>query len=135
MNTTYFLNQVMGNVFKTKTNPALPAQYWIGLSRTAPNIAGSGVTEPSTTGTGYARIQLTNLSAPEDGEITNTGAVAFDESLTAWGTVTHYVIYDTVTGGNLLMYGLLTISRSVEQNTVITIKAGELQLILENPAA
>ena len=34
MNTTYFLNQVMGNLFKTKETPALPSEYYIGLSST-----------------------------------------------------------------------------------------------------
>ena len=38
MNTTYFLNQVMGNLFKTKETPALPSEYYIGLSSTAPNM-------------------------------------------------------------------------------------------------
>lgn len=133
MNTTHFLNRVMGNVFNTKVNPALPTQYWIGLSSTAPNIAGAGVSEPSSVGTGYGRVQLTSLSDPADGEITNNGAISFEESLTSWGVMTHYVIYDASTGGNLLMYGLLTISRAVEQNTVITIKSGELTITLENP--
>lgn len=41
MNTTYFLNQVMGNLFKTKETPALPEEYYIGLSSTAPAPKGS----------------------------------------------------------------------------------------------
>jgi hypothetical protein len=125
----------MGNVFNSKVNPPLPTQYWIGLSSTSPNIAGAGVTEPSTIGTGYGRVQLTSLSEPSGGEITNSGAISFEESLTSWGVMTHYVIYDASIGGNLLMYGPLTISRAVEQNTVITIKSGELTIILENPSA
>lgn len=36
MNTTYFLNCVAGNLFHTKENPAIPAQYYIGLSSTTP---------------------------------------------------------------------------------------------------
>ena len=34
MTTTYFLNQVMGNLFHTKENPALPGDYYICLSAT-----------------------------------------------------------------------------------------------------
>ena len=33
MNTTYFLNCVAGNLFHTKNNPAIPAEYYIGLSK------------------------------------------------------------------------------------------------------
>jgi len=43
------------------------------------------------------------------------------------------MLYDSQTGGNLLMFGDLTIQRTVEQGTVITIKAGELVITLENP--
>lgn len=56
MTTTYFLNLTAGNLFKTKTDPAIPASYYIGLSSTEPNISGGNVTEPSTSGTGYARV-------------------------------------------------------------------------------
>lgn len=42
MNTTYFLNCAAGNIFNTKTSPALPKTYYIGLSTSAPAINGSG---------------------------------------------------------------------------------------------
>lgn len=122
-------------MFGTKPTPPIPAQFWIGLSSTAPNISGGGVTEPSTAGTAYGRVRLTTLSEPTNGVIVNNGTIVFEESLTSWGTMTHYVIYDAATGGNLLMYGPLTISRAVEQNTVITIRAGELIITLENPSS
>jgi len=134
MNTTYYLNNVMGNVFKTQISPALPTDYWLGLSLTTPNIAGGSVLEPTPSGSGYVRVKLTgNLSVPVNGTVTNNGAISFNESLTSWGTVKSYVIYDSQTGGNLLMFGDLTIQRTVEQGTVITIKAGELVITLENP--
>lgn len=133
MNTTYFLNLVAGNVFRSKTTPAIPANYYIGLSKTAPNMSGSGVSEPS--GGGYSRVKLTGLSAPSNGTVTNSNAIDFNESTASWGTVTHFVVFDALTGGNLLMYGQLTTSRSVEPSTIMTIKAGALTLSVLNPAA
>lgn len=91
MNTTYFLNCVAGNVFGTKSDPAIPTTYYIGLSTTAPNINGTGVDEPSTDA-GYARVQLTNMSEPLDGVVTNELAINFNESTASWGTITHFVI-------------------------------------------
>ena len=135
MNTTYFLNQVMGNLFHTKEVPALPETYYIGLSTSAPDSTGVCTGEPSTSGTGYARVALDSLSEPNAGVIKNTTPIIFNESVTNWGTVTHYVVYDSATGGNLLFFGALSISRSVEQNTIITIKAGELSIALEPPVA
>lgn len=133
MNTTYFLNQVMGNLFKTKETPALPSEYYIGLSSTAPNISGGNVTEPLSN-SGYKRVKLENLSEPADGVITNEQAISFDESTANWGTMSHFVIYDALEAGNLLMYDTLSTPRNVEAATIVTIKANSLILTLSNPA-
>lgn len=133
MNTTYFLNQVMGNLFKTKETPALPSEYYIGLSSTAPNISGGNVTEPLSN-SGYKRVKLENLSEPADGVITNEQAISFDESTADWGTMSHFVIYDALEAGNLLMYDTLSTPRNVEAATIVTIKANSLTLTLSNPA-
>ena len=135
MNTNYFLNCMAGNVFQTKTNPAIPTAYYIGLSTTAPTVDGTGVNEPSTDA-GYARIQLTSLSEPADGVVTNTLAINFDESTASWGNITHFVIFDSsaADSGNLLMYGELSTPRSVEAATIMTIKEGYLKLSVQNPA-
>ena len=133
MNTTYFLNQVMGNLFKTKETPALPSEYYIGLSSTAPNISGGNVTEPLSN-SGYKRVKLENLSETADGVITNEQAISFDESTANWGTMSHFVIYDALEAGNLLMYDTLSTPRNVEAATIVTIKANSLTLTLSNPA-
>lgn len=132
MTTTYFLNSIMGNVFKTKTNPALPTNYYIGLSTTAPKMDGTGVTEP--TSGGYSRVKLDSLSQPSNGVLTNSNAILFEESSENWGLVTHFVIFDAASGGNLLMYDKLSTARTVEEATVVTIKSGSLELTLANPA-
>lgn len=134
MNTTYFLNQVAGNLFKTKTTPALPSAFYIGLSSTAPNIDGTNVGEPNSSA-GYARVELTSLGEPNDGVVTNELAINFNESTASWGTITHFVIYDAETGGNLLMYGALSTPRSVEAATIMTIKENYLSLSAQNPTA
>lgn len=48
--------------------------------------------------------------------------------------MTHYVIYDTASEGNLLMYGNLSVSRNIESDTVLSISAGELELTVANPS-
>ncbi len=130
MVTTYFLNCIMGNVFKTKTSPALPTSFYIGLSSTQPTANGSGVTEPS--GAGYARVKLTNLGSPNNGKIINTANVSFNESTAGWGNMKYFVIYDSLTGGNLLMYDTLSPARTVEISTIVTVKSGTLALTLSN---
>lgn len=134
MNTTYFLNQVMGNLFKTKETPALPQEYYIGLSSTAPSPNGSGVSEPASSA-GYARVKLEVLSAPTNGVIVNDAAISFNESTANWGTMTHFVIFDALSGGNLLMYDTLSNQRNVEAATIVTLKKGSLSLTLTSQSA
>lgn len=135
MNTVYFQNNVMGNLFHTKEDPGLPAEYYIGLSSSEPSTDGTCEGEPSTAGTNYSRVKLSSLSEPDKGVVKNNEAISFEESIAAWGLMTHYVVYDAKEDGNLLFYGALSISRNVEPNTIITIKAGELSIALEPPAA
>ncbi len=89
-------------------------------------------------GTTVARGELRSMSAPTNGLVSNTAVVEFPESTSAWTTgnekLTHYVIFDAATGGNLLMYGDLTSSRTVEANTIMMFKVGELRLSVVNPS-
>lgn len=127
MVTTYFKNLVAGNVFGSKTTPAIPSTYYIGLSTSAPDEDGTGATEPSSSA-GYARVAISNLGDPVNGEVSNEQAISFNESTSSWGTITHYVIYDAATSGNLLMYGQFLIPRIVETGTIMLLKEGSLTL-------
>lgn len=133
MNSTYFLNCVAGNVFGSQTAPALPTSYYLGLSTTQPNLDGSGVTEPKELA-GYARVKLDCLSVPKEGVITNTETIDFNESTADWGTITHFVVFDSpdVNSGHLLMYGNLSTARTVETATIMTIKKEYLKLSVQN---
>lgn len=134
MNTTYFKNLIMGNVFRTNTSTPIPTGYYIGFSSTAPNLDGTNVTEPSTSGTGYERVRLSSLSEPVAGAITNNNTIQFNESTTDWFPPTapaiYYVIFDSQANGNLLMYNELTTRRIIETNTVATIRPNSLSIRL-----
>ena len=134
MTSTYFLNCIMGNVFQTKLSPGLPSRVYLGLSSSAPDVDGSGATEPLASA-GYSRVELNSLDVPTNGVITNKSEISFPESSASWGTVTHFVLYDAPVNGNLLMFNVLSQARSVEQATIVMVKAGSLKLTLANPAA
>lgn len=132
MVTTYFLNLVAGNVFGSKINPSIPGDYYLGLSSAAPSLDGTGAVEPVASA-GYARVKLTGLSEPVNGVISNINALSLPKSTADWGTMTHFVVYDGATGGNLLMYDPLPRSRSVEADTIVTVTAESLKLTIQNP--
>lgn len=123
----------MGNVFGTESTTPLPSRYYLGLSTTAPNVGGSGVTEPSDPA--YARVPLTSLSAPVNGIISNEADIDFEESTVDWGTCTYFVVYDSATGGNLLLFNPLDKPRTVQSETQVAFREGGLTLSLRNPTA
>ena len=125
MNTVYFLNLAAGNLFRTKTNPPIPSEMWIGLSTTAPNINGTNVTEPAASA-GYGRVKLDMLEEPSSGVVTNGSNVEFNESTASWGIVTHFVIFDAQNGGNLLQYGPLSTPRSVEAMSLLAVRTSAM---------
>lgn len=132
MNTTYFKNMIMGNVFGTDKSKSFPSKFYVGFSSTEPTLTGTNVTEA--TGGGYKRMELTSLTAPTGGVITNDADIQFPESQSDWfGAATpanYYVIYDAETNGNLLMYDTLTKPRIIQANTVATILKSSLVIKL-----
>ena len=127
MLTTYYIDLVVGNVFGSKTEPSLPAVYYLGLSTTAPTANGTGVTEPAKS-LGYSRVALDSLGAPNNGIVQNDAIITFPESTGSWGVVTHYVIYDAEDGGNLLLADKLNASKTVDADTIMTFKVGGIKL-------
>ena len=121
--------------------------HFLALSTTAPNIkdTGSGynVTEPSTSNTTYRRINLglaSNYSdtfnpATSETKVTNDVALYFPECIiagdkVAWGTLTHFAIYETATSIVPLYVGALTSSITPADAQIPTIRIGALELSL-----
>ena len=134
MLTTYFSSLICNYVFGINRNNSLPSSYYLGLSTTQPTVLGTNVSEPSS-GAGYSRIQISNLTTSTDGTTTNSSYLQFEESSDSWGTVSYFVIFDASIGGNLLMYGALSASRTVAQGEIINIAAQALDLSITSTDA
>lgn len=91
--TTYQANRLNDYLFGS-TSFTPNGTYYIGLSTTAINAAGTGVTEP--TGGGYQRVAVTNnktnFTDSTGGIVQNKVQFEFPESTTAWGTITHVLL-------------------------------------------
>ncbi len=93
-----------------KTAYTLPTTY-VGLFSAVGTDAGTGFTE-FTIGTGaYARVATAGLwnaaSGSDPSTITNSGAITFPTSTTAWGTAVAFGIFDAASAGNLLWWDFL----------------------------
>jgi hypothetical protein len=92
-----------------------PATVYIALYTVAPSDAGGGT---EVTGGSYARKDVTNNAtnwpAASSGIKQNGTAITFAQATADWGTVVAFAIFDAVTAGNMLYWGDLTASKSVE---------------------
>jgi hypothetical protein len=102
-----------------------PATTYVGLLTAAPSDAGGG-TEVS--GGAYARQPVTSnltnwagtqaaastaVSSGASGTTSNNAAVTFPAPSANWGMVTHFGIYDALSGGNLLIWGALSQAKTI----------------------
>ena len=136
MVTDYFLKSISEDIFKHQITQVVPYEFYLGLSSTAPSTDGSGVTEP--TDEAYHRARIVNseetLSTADSstGIVLNHTAVYLPESTEPWPGLTHYVIYDSETNGNLLMYGPLNATMNVPIKTIVGIPVGDLKIKTSN---
>jgi hypothetical protein len=111
-----------------------PATYYFGLSTTAPNIDGTGATEPS--GGSYARVAFTNnktnFGVASNAALTNLVAVTFPESSASWGTIVAVGMWDASSAGNLWWYDTLTPSRAVASLTTVLFAIGSVTVQMTN---
>ena len=103
-----------------------PTATYVALLVTNTNDANSTGVEVS--GGSYARVQVpstlaawagtqgattTAASSGVSGATSNNAPITFPSPTANWGTVTGFLIYDALTGGNPLIYGTLTVPKTV----------------------
>lgn len=106
---------------------------YFAMFTTNPTDDGSG-TEVSDSG--YARKQA-HTTLPSDGftdngngVFTNAKIVSFDAIIDTQITVTHWGLFDAVSGGNLLYHGVLTASKTLDPTDVLSYPIGSCTVTL-----
>lgn len=115
-----YLEDALINAVLRNTSYSSPATVYLALYTSNPDEGDTG-TELS--GNGYSRQSIA-FNAPSNGAATNNGDVAFTASGGNFGTVTHIGIFDAATTGNLLFYGALTASKTVNDGETLTFADG-----------
>ena len=127
--TDYWENEILDHIFSkgSYTPPAI----CVGLSTADPLDDASGLAEPS--GNGYTRVQTSasHWNAASGGSLDNASDITFDQATGSWGTITHFVLFDAATGGNMLAHGALSQSRAIEGSDTAIFEAGDLDISLD----
>lgn len=131
-------NKVLDHVLRYSTAPyTAPSTLYLALfnntsGSAAANLeAGTLTDETSTSGTAYARKSIT-FGAASSGTSTSSATVTFDTATANWGTITHVAIMDNDTegGGNVLFYGAVTTSKTIETGDTFQVSSGNLTVSL-----
>lgn len=125
----YWEDEILDHVFGKGTYT--PPTIYVGLSTADPTDAGTGVSEPSAGS--YARVETASadwtLSA--GGVIENAVDIEFPAPTGNWGTLTHGVLFDAASGGNVLASCALADAQYVESGaTAPVVLAGSLTVSL-----
>lgn len=93
--------------------------------------------EVTTSGTSYSRQSVTFGTATTTGSgnsaVTTTATnatVTFPTATASWGTITHVAVMDAATGGNVLFFGAVTTSKSIDTGDTFQITSGNLTVAL-----
>lgn len=112
---TYLANEILDTYL---------AGAYLALFTTNPTAAGTG-TEVS--GVNYAR-QAVTFDAAVNGATSNADAVAFPVCGGSWGTISHWAVYDAVSGGHLLYFGEFPAPSAFGLGEQLVIDAGALDI-------
>lgn len=128
---TYAANKILEHQVG-KTAWTMPTAY-LALSSTTPTAAGTNVTEPS--GGSYARVATSGATwgTASAGSLTTANAITFTAATADWvagANLTYGLLYDAVTAGNLIGFGVLTVAKNVLNGDTASIAAGQLTITL-----
>jgi hypothetical protein len=144
MFTNFFENKLIDQMFRAQAY-TFPATLYVGLLTAAPSDSAAG-TEVS--GGAYARVAVpcslanwagtqaagsTAASSGDTGTTSNNNVITFPAPTANWGVVTHWGVYDTASAGNLLMYGTLAQSKTINNGDAApAFAAAQLSLQIDN---
>ena len=121
-----YLENALVNAVLRNTAYTSPTTVYAALFTTDPAEDASGT---EVTGGSYARTAVTFV-APTNGATDNSADVTFPTATANWGTVTHAAIFDASTAGNMLFYGSLSPSKTVNNGDTFKFNTGDLDITL-----
>jgi len=132
----YLENKVLDHVLRYSTAPYTGAStlYLALFNNTSTNTAanlenGTLTDETSTSGTAYVRKTVTFAAASSGSSATNA-TVTFDAATASWGTITHVAVMDASTAGNVLFWGAVTTSKTIDTGDTFQVTSGNLTISL-----
>lgn len=130
---TYLEAEILKHLLRTGSWTK-PTTLYLALMTAAPTDAGGGT---EVTGGSYTRKDISPLDATWGAPVkttysacSNLGIIDFGTATGNWGTISHFAIYDASTSGNLMLWGQLTTSKTVNSGDAFQVSIGQLTITL-----
>jgi hypothetical protein len=119
-----YLENALVDHITGKTSYTKPTAY-VALCTAAPNDASTGTTMTEAAYTSYARVSTagSDWNASSAGSATNANAITFPACTGGSESITHFVLVDAATAGNILVYSALDASLAVSTGITPTFAA------------
>jgi hypothetical protein len=142
----YLENKLIDHIFRA-TSFTAPTNIYIALCTASPTDASTGSTITEVSGGSYARQAynpsnnsnweatqggVSGASSGTGGTTSNNTTIAFPTATADWGTITSVALVDASSAGNVLFYGDLTSSRTINNGDTFQFNANALALQLDN---
>lgn len=125
----YLENKVLDHVL-TGSAYSQPAARYLALFTANTGLeSNSPSAEVSTSGTAYGR-QAVTFAAASSGQSATNATVTFSTATANWGTITHVAVMDASTSGNVLFWGAVTTSKTIETGDTFQVSSGNLTVSL-----
>jgi hypothetical protein len=125
---SYLRNKLVDHSLGT-TAYAKPAAVYL-----AAFVGDPGSTGVEVAGNGYARQAVTFNASSGSGEnpcaAASNADATFPVATGSWGTVDNLALYDAATGGDLLWYGPMTVSKSIGLGDQLKVASGNFTVSL-----
>lgn len=123
----YLENKLLDHVL-TATSYTAPGTRYLGLYTASTGLE-SNSPSAEVSGGSYAR-QAVTFAAASSGTSATNATVTFPAATANWGTITHVAVLDASTSGNVLFWGAVTTSKTIETGDTFQVSSGNLTISL-----
>lgn len=123
----YLENALLNHVL-TATAFAQPTGRFLALFTASTGLE-SNTPSAEVAGGSYARQAIT-FGAASGGTSANNATVTFPAATANWGEITHVAVMDASTSGNVLFWGAVTTSKTIETGDTFQVSSGNLTVSL-----
>ena len=125
----YLENKVLDHVL-TATAYTQPGTRYLALFTADTGLeTNTPSAEISTSGSAYIRKTVT-FAAASSGQSATNATVTFDTATANFGTITHVAVMDAESSGNVLFWGAVTTSKTIETGDTFQVTSGNLTVSL-----